>query len=221
MTIYLYVKTHNKTGLKYLGMTTSDDPHKYTGSGTYWLRHLAVHGKDYTTEILRECHSLDELRNWGLHYSQLWNVADSDEWANLKEEGGSYGRHSLETRAKISANQQGKPRSPRPEAQRIQIAENNRKKANDPIFRAKLSASLQGHSVSLEARAKISESNRKRANDPNWISNQRQKSIDNGSKPPSQKGLPWWNNGISNKKQLECPGIEWKPGMIKRSKIKL
>jgi transposase len=52
MLIYLYVKTHNKTGLKYLGKTTKLDPHKYSGSGKRWLRHLKKHGFDYTTEIL-------------------------------------------------------------------------------------------------------------------------------------------------------------------------
>jgi hypothetical protein len=40
MPIYLYVKTHNKTGLKYLGQTSQKDPHKYPGSGTRWRHHL-------------------------------------------------------------------------------------------------------------------------------------------------------------------------------------
>lgn len=40
MTIYLYLKTHNKTGLKYLGKTVSVDPHLYQGSGTIWRRHI-------------------------------------------------------------------------------------------------------------------------------------------------------------------------------------
>ena len=37
--MYLYVKTHNKSGLKYLGKTIQN-PFKYKGSGTYWLRHI-------------------------------------------------------------------------------------------------------------------------------------------------------------------------------------
>ena len=49
MTIYLYVKTHSKTGLKYLGQTSSNDPRMY------WKSHLKKHGLDYTTEILKEC----------------------------------------------------------------------------------------------------------------------------------------------------------------------
>jgi hypothetical protein len=85
MTIYLYVKTHNKTGLKYLGKTERD-PHKYKGSGTYWRRHIKEHGYDVTTEILRECITNEEVYEWGIHYSHLWNVVESDEWANLKEE---------------------------------------------------------------------------------------------------------------------------------------
>ena len=52
MNIYLYVKTHQKTGLKYLGMTTKFDPHKYKGSGKLWKQHLKEYGNSYTTEIL-------------------------------------------------------------------------------------------------------------------------------------------------------------------------
>jgi hypothetical protein len=97
MTIYLYVKTHNKTGLKYLGKTIKKDPHKYPGSGTYWRNHLKKHGHDYITVILKECQNEDELIFWGLNYSHLWNVIDSNEWANLKEEAGPHGKQSVET----------------------------------------------------------------------------------------------------------------------------
>lgn len=88
MTIYLYVKTHNKTGLKYLGMTKSKDPHKYKGSGIYWVHHLAIHGCDYSTEIIKECIDKADLTQWGLYYSNLWNVVESLNWANLKPESG-------------------------------------------------------------------------------------------------------------------------------------
>lgn len=88
MTIYLYVKTHTKTGLKYLGKTSAKDPCKYRGSGKYWLKHLKKYGYDYSTEILKECQSNDEIKYWGLYYSNLWNVVESKEWANLKPETG-------------------------------------------------------------------------------------------------------------------------------------
>lgn len=103
MTIYLYVKTHNVTGLKYLGKTESKDPHKYPGSGTYWKSHLKKHGKDYRTDIIKECQTKDEFAYWGLFYSNLWNVVESSEWANLKEEtGDAHGKLSSESRKKIS-----------------------------------------------------------------------------------------------------------------------
>ncbi len=88
MITYLYVKTHNKTGLKYLGITKSVDPHKYTGSGLYWLRHLKKHGNDYTTEILKECEHPAMVKFWGEHYSKLWNIVESDDWANMRIESG-------------------------------------------------------------------------------------------------------------------------------------
>lgn len=88
MTIYLYVKTHHKTGLKYLGKTEQEDPFKYKGSGKYWKEHLRVYGYDVNTEILRECQTNEEVRQWGLYYSELWQVVESDNWANLKEEAG-------------------------------------------------------------------------------------------------------------------------------------
>lgn len=111
MTIYyLYVKTHNITGLKYLGQTKKKDPHMYKGSGKYWLLHLKKHGKDYTTEILCECKSKEELKEKGLYYSQLLNVVESREWANLIEEtgGGAGGKKGIprseETKDKIRQN---------------------------------------------------------------------------------------------------------------------
>jgi len=62
MPIYLYVKTHNQTGLKYLDKTISSDPHLYQGSGTVWKRHIKKHGYDVTTEILLETTDLTKLK---------------------------------------------------------------------------------------------------------------------------------------------------------------
>lgn len=101
MSIYLYVKTHNKTGLKYLGYTSNKDPFGYKGSGVYWKSHISKHGYDVQTKILKEVNSKAEIKKWGLYYSKLWNVVESKEWANLKEEQGDGGRQSYEIRKKI------------------------------------------------------------------------------------------------------------------------
>ena len=109
MTIYLYVKTHNKTGLKYLGKTTQN-PFAYLGSGIDWKIHLKEHGEDYTTEILKECKNNKELSEWGRYYSGLYNVVESKEWANrIPETGG--GSCGPEAAKKISQKLKGKKKS--------------------------------------------------------------------------------------------------------------
>lgn len=111
MTIYyLYVKTHNKTGLKYLGQTSANDPHKYPGSGVYWKHHLKKYGYDYNTELLKECQTKEEVKKYGTYYSNLYNILESDEWANLKIEQGEGGRQTEEVRKRIS--EAGKGRIP-------------------------------------------------------------------------------------------------------------
>jgi hypothetical protein len=111
MTIYIYKKTHNKTGLNYLGKTSARNPHTYPGSGTYWRAHLDKHGYDYNTEILKECQTNEEVAEWGIYYSQLWNVVKSNDWANLTEERGAGGNNIVwtdEMRRASSERQKGK-----------------------------------------------------------------------------------------------------------------
>lgn len=96
MPIYLYVKTHNTTGLKYLGKTTQD-PFKYLGSGTRWLNHIRHHGTDIFTQILCESDNPDYIKQQGIYYSHLWNVVKSNEWANLKLEEGDGGFSHINT----------------------------------------------------------------------------------------------------------------------------
>lgn len=116
--IYLYIKTHNQTGLRYLGQTKAKDPHKYPGSGKYWKQHLKKHGLDFSTEILRECSTQKEVKHWGEYYSKLWNVVNDPTWANLKPETGDGGwpknartgkLHSAESKQKISLAKKGVP----------------------------------------------------------------------------------------------------------------
>jgi hypothetical protein len=85
--IYLYLKTHNKTGLKYLGKTTQN-PFKYHGSGKIWKDHIKKHGYDITTEILFETDDPDKFIEKAVYYSSVLNIVESESFANLMIEKG-------------------------------------------------------------------------------------------------------------------------------------
>lgn len=87
---YLYVKTHNVTGLKYFGKTTSNRK-RYRGSGHHWVRHIAKHGYDVTTEIVGYFTDQDECMKFALEFSEKYNIVESPEWANLMPENGLSG----------------------------------------------------------------------------------------------------------------------------------
>jgi len=85
------IKKHNKTNLKYLCQTRRKEPFLYPGSGKYWKSHLEKHGYDISTEVLGIYETKQELREAGIYYSDLFNVVESDEWANLRIEEGDGG----------------------------------------------------------------------------------------------------------------------------------
>lgn len=136
MLYYLYVKTHNETGLKYLGKTKNPNPYKYPGSGKRWTYHLKKHGYNVDTVILKECASNEEVREWGLYYSKLWNVVEDTNWANIKPENGDGGIHSEETKHKISIANTGQTRSAASK-EKMSIASRGKEKTD--LHRKKLS----------------------------------------------------------------------------------
>ena len=80
---FLYIKTHNKTGLKYFGKTVSSDPEKYKGSGIYWTNHIEKHGNDVSTEIYGFYTDREACLQDAIQFSEEHNIVSSDEWANL------------------------------------------------------------------------------------------------------------------------------------------
>lgn len=88
---WLYIKQHNKTGLKYFGKTLSKNPERYKGSGVYWRRHLKIHGNDVTTIWLQLFTTYHELIDYAVTFSATHNIVESTEWANLIPETGEDG----------------------------------------------------------------------------------------------------------------------------------
>ena len=126
--LYLMVKTHSTTGLKYLckRVTTSDSKAtSYLGSGTRWNNHLKVHGKHINTDILVKCEldKIEEFSKLCIEYSNKFNIVKSDDWANLIIETGKPGtkidiyrgdkgtfygkKHTEETKIKMSIANSG------------------------------------------------------------------------------------------------------------------
>jgi hypothetical protein len=105
--IYIYLKTHNITGLKYLGKTIKN-PNEYAGSGIYWKRHLKKYGDDVTTTILFQSEDITEIKEYGLHISTKLNIVESNEFANLMPENGIGGITSTTWKKGSIAHNKGK-----------------------------------------------------------------------------------------------------------------
>ena len=84
--IYLYVKQHDKTGLRYFGKTIQKDPFRYYGSGKYWKNHIKEHGRQVSTIDVWGFDNLEDAQSFALEFSKINNIANSNEWANLIDE---------------------------------------------------------------------------------------------------------------------------------------
>jgi len=206
-TIYLYLKVHNKTGLKYLGKTVQN-PHEYDGSGLVWGRHLNKHGNDVTTEILFETQDIEEFKKVALGYSEKWNIVESKEFANLIPEYGTGGDTSMcftektkeKIRTSLAKTRQGMDLSRSKETKR------------------KISEARRGFKFTEKSKNKMSESAKKRG----FVGGGFKK----GNKPHNkgQKGHLsnhiWINDGQNNKriKMNESIPNGWKLGRSEKTK---
>ena len=89
---YIYVK-QSPIGLFYLGKTVLD-PYKYLGSGLIWKRHIKKYNltqDDIKTFILHETNDFNDLKKIGQYYSDLFDVVNNPNWANLRPERGDGG----------------------------------------------------------------------------------------------------------------------------------
>lgn len=194
-TYYLYVKKHNKTGLKYLGQTKAMDPCKYKGSGKYWTRHITKYGYDVNTTILLVTNNKKELSETGLFFSKLYNVVNSKQWANLKEECGDGGwDHILnnpETMAKKAKSVSGENNPMY--GKRGELSPIYGKKQSEDHKRKRLDK-VKGRKQSDESRLKMSL-----------------------NRPKGPSGKKWFNNGIMESFDLpENKPIGFEFGRLRR-----
>lgn len=89
---FLYIKQHKVTKLLYLGITTRRYVERYQGSGKRWRNHLRYHGEFVDTLWYCLFYNYQDLQNAGLLLSNLYNIVESEDWANLiPEDGGKTG----------------------------------------------------------------------------------------------------------------------------------
>ena len=99
MSYKLYLKQHIDTGLKYLGITEQEDPHKYQGSGSRWKSHIKKHGYKVTTEVLFESDNHDHFKLKCEQVSDHFNIVENKEFANLIPETGDKSNLKGQTKA--------------------------------------------------------------------------------------------------------------------------
>jgi hypothetical protein len=102
MAIYLLIKEHKNTGLKYLCKhvaSSFSECEKYKGSGVYWKKHLAKHGNDVSTTCLFVTENKQEFKKIATKYSKEYDVVNSNQWANLCNEEGQGGNTIVDKKA--------------------------------------------------------------------------------------------------------------------------
>jgi hypothetical protein len=221
--IYLYVKTHQLTGMKYLGMTRQD-PYSYSGSGTYWRKHLKKRGNNISTEILLATENENEIAETGLFFSKLWNIVESTEWANLVPEEGEGGKNLRHLKRTPEWNRKvGEASKGRPPANKGKTVWNNgiRNVWSDdrpgPNFQMGiLRPSHPGKTIGSTGMTWFTDGTKNiLCHDcPDGFRKGRVFTKESKLKGKSS-GCRWWNDGKQNKLSKKSPGIEWSLGRLK------
>ena len=100
------IKRHTVTNIRYFCKTYREDVNVYNGSGVFWLEHLAEHGEEHVVNdwVSEVFYDRDELKDFALSFSELFDIVKSDEWANKKAENGLDGGFDTTKGCYVDAN---------------------------------------------------------------------------------------------------------------------
>lgn len=176
MIIYLYIKQHSITELKYFGFT-KNNPFEYGGSGKYWQKHIKKHGKEWVKTL--EVWGFDDQKmctEFALKFSEQNNIVESKQWANLVIEDALNGnpglfnnrigtKHTAESKKKMSESAKTRKRCPLSEETKKKLSEAAKRRKRSPLSeetKNKLSKLHLGKPRSEEVKLKISKSKQNR-----------------------------------------------------------
>ena len=151
-------------GVRYAeGCQPSDLWSSYFTSSKLVFDYRQQYGEPDVIEIRRTFDDADSAVAWEHKVLQRLNVLESDNWLNqcIGGEKMLFKKHTLETRAKMSAINKGENNP------NYGKSPHNRGKSTSPETKAKQSAANKGKTKSLETRAKMSAA-RKGTNNPNY-----------------------------------------------------
>ena len=172
----------------YFGKTTKSDVVKYKGSGKYWLRHLNKHGCDVETLWISELFLDEELLiEFAEFFSEIFNIVESDKWANMKPENGLDGGRSPGFTGTANSKEARERTS-------LRMKANN--PMNDPSVKAKHKAIMESELLSIK-RSQLKKNN-KNVRGKSWFNNGTVTKMFNPDEVPDGwvKGRlnPHWNN---------------------------
>lgn len=169
----LIIKQHKKTGLKYFHKTTRLKLiESYSGSGVYWTKHLKKHGNDWiniwVSDIFYDKH---DLIDFALLFSELFDITNDANWANLVPENGIDGVSvgnivTDKTKHKMSMSRKGKPHT---EEWNQKMAESKRGSKHSEETKRKISESHKNNPKCFhteETKRKISNARKKQPGRP-------------------------------------------------------
>ena len=191
----LYIKIHKKTGLKYFGKTTRDDPYSYLGSGKHWCNHLRKHGNDVLTLRVWQFDDVEKCKQFALKFSIDNSIVSSKSWANMINEFGIGGWPT-------------------------KWPPGSRDGDKNPMF-----GKRHSEKVCKASSARLAKTNSLRRWYTNGIKNvfcinHPGSGWDLGRiQKPNSKGFKWYNDGTTQITSNLHPGDGWKPGMLSKLKM--
>ena len=77
----IYIKTHARTHVKYLGVARGD-PYEHVGSSYDWLDHIQAYGDEVDTEVIWTGDDFYEMSSIGKRFALMFDVVGSSEYIN-------------------------------------------------------------------------------------------------------------------------------------------